>query len=67
MKKLNFGKCPYCNGELRPIWFIEEETVVRSGHLMKTGRKRQAVSHLICEDCLKQQIVDNSFDGEWYY
>lgn len=34
---------------------------------MKTGRKRQAVSHLICEDCLKQQIVDNSFDGEWYY
>lgn len=67
MRKLDFGKCPYCGGELRPIWFIEEETVVRPGHLMKTGRKRQAISYLICEDCLEAQVIDDSFDGEWHY
>ena len=67
MRKVNFGKCPYCNGNLKPIWFKKKKKVVRSGHLMKTGRKRQAVSYLICEDCLEQQIVDDSFDGEWYY
>lgn len=61
-----FGKCPYCGGNLIPIWFIDEETIVQYGHLIKTGRKRRAVSHLTCEDCLSNQAVDDSFDSEWH-
>jgi len=31
----------------------------------ETGRKRSAVSHLLCEDCLKSYPVDDTFDGPW--
>ena len=65
-KNYDFGKCPCCGGDLHPIWFIEEEVKVNYGHLYYTGRKRKAVSHLTCEDCLNNECVDDSFDGEWY-
>jgi len=48
------------------IWFTEEEYKTTSfGARYKTGRKRSAVSHLLCEDCLKSYPVDDTFDGPW--
>lgn len=68
MKDIDFGECPYCGGKLIPIWFTEEEIVVdKYGHLVKTGRKRRAISHLTCECCLRNQPIDDSFDGSWHY
>lgn len=66
MNQIDFGKCPHCGGRLIPIWFIDEETVVRYGHLVKTGRRRRAVSHLTCEVCMRNQVIDDSYDGDWY-
>lgn len=60
-----YGNCLECGGELHPVYFIEEETKVRHGHMYLTGRKRRAVSHLVCENCLKNQCVDDSFYGDW--
>ena len=60
----NFGEC-FCGGRLFPVWFTEEEIKVQDGHQYHTGRKRRAVSHLVCELCLKNHPVDDSFDGEW--
>lgn len=57
----NFGKCK-CGGNLQPVYFMEEERIKG----VKTGRKRSAVSHLVCEDCLRNECVDDSFDGNWY-
>lgn len=34
---------------------------------IKTGRKRTACSHLVCEYCGKTYPVDDTFDGEWRY
>lgn len=61
-----FGTCDRCGGDLHPIWFVEEETKVEHGTMCKTGRKRTAVSHLTCNNCLKNFAVDDSFDGPWY-
>ena len=61
-----YGKCPYCNGNLIPSWGTEEEFIVEHNNLIKTGRKRRIVAYLQCEDCLKKQQVDDSFDGLWY-
>lgn len=62
-----FGRCPDCSGELMPVYFTEEEYVVEpSGIRYKTGRKRKAVSHLVCKVCLKNICVDDTFDGGWY-
>lgn len=66
MKELDFGNCPYCGGKLHPVWFTDEETQVIHGSLIKTGRKRRAISHLVCEDCFRNQIIDDSYDGNWY-
>lgn len=60
----DFGLCD-CGGTLHPVYFTEEETVVSHGIMYKTGRKRRAVSHLVCEDCLRNYCVDDSFDGPW--
>ena len=57
-----YGKCVKCGGFLRPVWFIEKEYY--RGY--PTGRKRRAVSHLECEDCLRNVNVDDTFDGDWY-
>ena len=62
----DFGICHFCGGLLEPVYFIEEELKLTSdGHLYKTGRTRRAVSHLVCSCCLKNQCVDDSFDGPW--
>lgn len=61
-----YGLCQHCGTPLSPAWFIEEETVVVHGVMYKTGRKRQACSHLTCVFCLRNEIVDDSFDGRWY-
>lgn len=60
-----YGYCPECGGDLAPVHFIEEEYKICDGRLYKTGRKRWAVSHLVCTRCLKNQCVDDSFDGPW--
>lgn len=67
MTETDFGVCPRCGaGWLEPVYFIEEELKLTSdGHLYSTGRKRRAVSHLVCTYCLKNQCVDDSFDGPW--
>lgn len=68
MRMVDFGECPHCGGKLIPIWFTEEEMIVDEyGHMIKTGRKRRAISHLLCENCLRNQCIDDSFDGDWYY
>lgn len=59
----NFGKCEDCNINLKPCWFVEEETI----NNIKTGRARNAVSHLFCENCGKTYTTDDSFDGPWQY
>ena len=61
----NFGECDECSGVLRPVWFIEEEYETVHGMILKTGRKRRAVSHLVCEIRLKNYAIDDSFDGPW--
>lgn len=61
-----YGKCS-CGHELEPVYFEEEEYVVNSGRMTKTGRVRKAVSHLICESCGKSHCVDDTFDRSWYH
>ena len=53
--------------KLRPIWFTEIERVVNGTFLVETGRQRKAISHLVCENCLKKAPIDDSYDGEWHY
>lgn len=60
----DFGECT-CGDKLVPVWFTEEETETANGIMWRTGRKRRAVSHLTCEDCLRNYPVDDSFDGAW--
>lgn len=62
----NYGTCNKCSIELKPVYFIEEEIKVVGGSLIRTGRKRRAVSHLECQCCGKKECVDDSFDGNWY-
>ena len=62
-----YGECCMCGATLEPVWFIEEEyEVTTSGVMYKTGRKRRAVSHLECPCCLHIEVIDDSFDGDWY-
>lgn len=61
-----YGFCDRCGGTLIPVWFIEEETKIEHGNMYKTGRRRQACSHLVCGECLNNVCVDDSFDGPWY-
>lgn len=61
-----FAKCSECGGVLRPVYFTEEEIKVKNGIMIKTGRKRQAVDRLTCTNCMKNEAVDDSFDGKWY-
>lgn len=61
----HYGECEFCGCDLEPIYFIEEERKMFSGVSYKTGRKRRAVSHLVCPGCLRNYCVDDSFDGNW--
>lgn len=57
-----YGTCE-CEAPLEPVWFTEYER--KRG--IKTGRKRTACSHLVCEYCGKTYPVDDTFDGKWRY
>lgn len=61
-----FGECSRCGGTLSPVMFEEKERKIINGNMIYTGRKRMAVSHLVCEDCLSNECVDDSYDGNWY-
>lgn len=63
--KEEYGYCE-CGGRLFPVWFTDEEYSIVKGIMFRTGRKRRACSHLVCESCLKNHCVDDSFDGPWY-
>lgn len=65
MKTEFFGYCDRCYGDIRPVWFTEEEIQVVDGHQYHTGRTRRAVSHLECICCMKKFCVDDTFDGPW--
>lgn len=52
--------CESCKvGVVSGVYFREEERV--RGAL--TGRYRIACSHLLCDACGEQTIIDGSFDG----
>ena len=61
---MDYGECE-CAGKLSPVWFQEEEIAIMHGIMCRTGRHRRAVSHLVCEECLRNYAVDDSFDGPW--
>lgn len=61
-----YGGCSECGTPLEPVWFTEEEYKTVNGCIFKTGRKRRAVDYLVCPNCFHKEIVDNSFDGNWY-
>lgn len=63
MREPIYGTCE-CGGWLHPVRFIEKEMDRNHG---LTGRVRDAVSHLVCDDCLKNVCVDDTFDGPWYF
>lgn len=56
-----YGECS-CGTSLIPVFFIEEE---RNRNNVKTGRKRRAISCLVCPTCLKNFCIDDSFDEKW--
>lgn len=75
MKEIDFNKdqtyysifaarCSRCNSILQKIWFIQKEYDHKG---IPTGREKKAVSHLLCNTCGKEEIIDGSFDGEWYF
>ena len=56
-------KCPRCGEYMRPVWFTQKEYRTNSlGCQAPTGRERRAVSHLECDRCGHNEIVDDSFD-----
>lgn len=65
MKEIDNIVCTKCGCKMKPVYFIEEEYTCQNGCLFKTGRKRKAVSHLVCENCLTNECVDDSFDEPW--
>ena len=64
-QNIDYGACK-CGADLEPVFFIEEETRCVDGYMIHTGRKRRAVSHLTCPNCLRNFPVDDSFDGPWW-
>lgn len=66
MNEDKFGKCD-CGGTLYPIYYTLYETTDINGNYIRTGRKKRAVSHLVCDSCLKNICIDDSFDeGYWH-
>ena len=47
--------------------FEKEYKINVYGSLCETGRVRDAVDYLECDDCLMIECVDETFDGEWHY
>lgn len=57
-----YGYCE-CGAMLIPVWYTEYEY---NKYGYETGRRRTACSHLTCAYCLKNYIVDDTFDEPWY-
>lgn len=56
--------CNVCGRKMSPVYFTDIE---RDRHGMITGRQRKAVSHLLCDGCGHEEIVDDSMDSPWEY
>lgn len=61
-----YPQCPKCDSVMQPIYFIDEEEIIRNGIRYKTGRTRKAVSHFECPICSDRECVDDSFDEPWH-
>lgn len=61
----DYGKCECGCDLVVGEYGIEEEFNPKSN--TPTGRVRSIVGYLICPMCLKKFVVDDSFDGNWYY
>ena len=60
--------CAHCGGNMHKVWFKEKEYKTNVyGSLCETGRVRDAVDYLECDDCLMVECVDETFDREWCY
>ena len=59
-------KCE-CGNEVffEKVWFIEEETKVNDGLMVRTGRWRKACDYIVCLQCGSNICVDDTFDGPW--
>lgn len=66
MDNVYFPVCDRCRVTMKPYYFTEEEYKYYQGRMYKTGRKKRAVSHFVCPLCLKNEAVDDTFDGRWY-
>ena len=60
---MEYGTCDLCHTPLKAEWFYEKEHDERMLH---TGRVRKAVNCLVCPNCLKEYVCDDSFDGPWF-
>ena len=58
-----YGYCSFCGSALKPVWFKLYET---DRYGCRTGRWKMAVDALVCGGCLKEETVDDSFDGDWH-
>lgn len=65
-----FGNCPHCDTPLEAEWFKEYEwkTSWVGGYCTqyKTGRWRYNINYLVCPNCLKKQVMDDTYAGEWH-
>jgi hypothetical protein len=64
MSGIKMEICHKCKHDLTRIYFLQHEY---DDNNIKTGRVRNAVSHLLCENCGHQEIIDDSMDGPWYF
>lgn len=65
---VNYGSCDVCGCGLSPVWFEEIEEIDKKNQpRYVTGRVRMACSYLFCENCGRKYMVDDTFDGPWYY
>lgn len=59
-----FPKCQRCGATMHAVWFVEEETKIENGVLIRTGRVRDNISHFEHE-CGTVQAVDDTFARPW--
>lgn len=61
----NYGICEKCSAPLNPVWFKEDEVVIKNNTVIYTGRTKRSCDYLECIDCYRKYVVDDSFDGPW--
>lgn len=65
MKDIRHPKCKWCGDSMYPVFFTEEESIVKNGELIWTGRSRKNVSHFGCACGKKELVDDDTFAGKW--